>query len=104
MWEMGPSALAALSIAIAVPWIFVAPFAGVLVDRWPKKRVLIGSDLVRAALVAGLIVAPSLPVLLVLVFLKTSVATFFAPADAGDDPDASSRRPSCTRRTRCRSS
>lgn len=81
VWRMGPSALAALSIAIAIPWIFVAPFAGVWVDRWPKKRVLIGSDLARAALVTGLIVAPSLPVLLVLVFLKTSVATFFAPAD-----------------------
>ena len=81
VWEMGPSALAALSIAIAVPWIFVAPFAGVWVDRWPKKRVMVGTDLVRAALVAGLVVAPSLPVLLILVFLKTSVATFFAPAD-----------------------
>jgi MFS family permease len=81
VWEMGPSALAALSIAIAIPWIFVAPFAGVWVDRWPKKRVMVGTDLLRAALVAGLIVAPSLPVLLILVFLKTSVATFFAPAD-----------------------
>src|SRR4051794_9256185 len=81
VWEMGPSALAALSIAIAVPWIFIAPFGGVWVDRWPKKRVMVGADLLRAAIVAGLIVAPSLPVLLVLVFLKTSVATFFAPAD-----------------------
>jgi predicted MFS family arabinose efflux permease len=81
VWEMGPSALAALSIAIAIPWIFVAPFAGVWVDRWPKKPVMVGTDLVRAALVAGLVVAPSLPVLLILVFLKTSVATFFAPAD-----------------------
>jgi len=81
VWEMGPSALAALSIAIAIPWVFVAPLSGVLVDRWPKKRVLIGSDLVRAAIVACLIVAPSLPVLLILVFLKTSVATFFGPAE-----------------------
>ncbi len=81
VWEMGPSALAALSIAIAVPWIFVAPFSGVLVDRWPKKRVLIGSDLLRAVIVTGLVFAPSLPVLLALVFLKTAVATFFAPAD-----------------------
>ena len=81
VWEMGPSALAALSIAIAIPWIFIAPFAGVWVDRWPKKSVMIGADLARAALVTGLIFAPSLPVLLVLVFLKTSVATFFAPAD-----------------------
>jgi predicted MFS family arabinose efflux permease len=81
VWEMGPSALAALSIAIAVPWVFVAPLSGVLVDRWPKKSVLIGSDLVRAAIVACLIVAPSLPVLLILVFLKTTVATFFGPAE-----------------------
>jgi predicted MFS family arabinose efflux permease len=81
VWEMGPSSLAALSIAIAIPWIFVAPFSGVLVDRWPKKRVLIGSDLLRAVIVAGLIVAPSLPVLLALVALKTTVATFFGPAD-----------------------
>jgi MFS family permease len=81
VWDMGPAALAALSIAIAIPWIFVAPFSGVLVDRWPKKQVLIGSDLVRAAVVAGLIFAPSLPLLLALVALKTTVATFFQPAE-----------------------
>jgi MFS family permease len=81
VWHLGASALAALSIAIAVPWIFVAPFSGVLVDRWPKKRILIGSDLLRAAIVTGLVFAPDLGVLLVLVFLKTCVATFFAPAD-----------------------
>jgi len=81
VWEMGPSALAALSIAIAIPWVFMSPFAGVLVDRWPKKRVLIGSDLLRAAIVACYIVAPSLPVLLALVLLKTTVATFFGPAE-----------------------
>lgn len=81
VWEMGPSALAALSVAIAIPYVFLAPFAGVLVDRWPKKKVLIGSDLLRAAIVACLVVAPNLATLLVLVFLKTSVATFFAPAE-----------------------
>ncbi|MEA2231640.1 MAG: hypothetical protein QOD83_1456 [Solirubrobacteraceae bacterium] len=81
VWEMGPAALAALSIAIAIPWIFVAPFSGVLVDRWPKKRVLVGSDLLRGVIVGGLIFAPSLPVLLALVALKTTVATFFAPAN-----------------------
>ncbi len=81
VWEMGPASLAAVSIAIAIPWIFVAPFSGVLVDRWPKKRVLIGSDLLRAVIVAGFVIAPSLPVLLALIALKTTVATFFAPAD-----------------------
>ncbi|MEY2443000.1 MAG: hypothetical protein QOJ46_2426, partial [bacterium] len=56
-------------------------FSGVLVDRWPKKSVLIGSDLLRAAIVACLVVAPNLAVLLLLVALKTTVATFFGPAE-----------------------
>jgi MFS family permease len=81
VWQKGPAALAALSIVIAIPWIFVAPLSGVLVDRWPKQRVLIGSDLVRAVIVAGFVIAPSLPVLLALVALKTTVATFFGPAE-----------------------
>lgn len=81
VWEKGPASLAALSIVIAVPWIFVAPFSGVLVDRWPKRAVMIGSDLARAAVVTGLIFAPSMPVLLVLVGLKTVFATFFNPAE-----------------------
>jgi MFS family permease len=81
VWHKGPVALAALSIVIAVPWIVVAPFSGVLVDRWPKRAVMIGSDLSRAALVTGLIFAPNLVVLLVLVGLKTVFSTLFNPAE-----------------------
>ena len=81
VWHKGPGSLAALAIVIAVPWIAVAPFSGVLADRWPKKRVMIGSDLARAAAVIGLVVAPNLPVLLVLVGLKTVFSTLFAPAE-----------------------
>jgi MFS family permease len=81
VWEMGPAALAGLSVAIAVPWIFLAPLSGVLVDRWPKKPVLIGSDLLRAVFVTGLIFAPNLGVLIALVVAKTAVATFFQPAE-----------------------
>jgi len=80
-WEHGPAALAALAIAIALPWIVVAPFSGVLADRWPKRTVMIGADLARAALVTGLIFAPNLGTLLVLVFLKTCFSTLFQPAE-----------------------
>jgi hypothetical protein len=31
IWRLGPAALAALAIVIAVPWFVIAPFAGVLV-------------------------------------------------------------------------
>ena len=81
VWDYGPAALAALAVVIAVPHIFIAPFAGVWVDRWPKRAVMIGADLARAAVVLGLVFAPTLAVVLVLVFLKTTFATFFSPAE-----------------------
>jgi MFS family permease len=81
VWHHGPAALAALAIVIAVPWIVVAPFAGVLADRWPKRTVMIGADLARAGLVTGLIFAPNLATLLVLVGLKTCFSTLFQPAE-----------------------
>jgi len=81
VWEYGPAALAALAVVIAVPYIFVAPLAGVFVDRWPKRAVMIGADLARAAAVLGLVFAPNLGVLLVLVALKTTFATLFNPAE-----------------------
>src|SRR4051812_10431382 len=81
VWEKGPGALAALAVVLAIPWIAVAPFSGVLVDRWPKKWVMIGSDLARAAVVTGLVFAPNLGTVLVLAFLKTTFSTFFMPAE-----------------------
>jgi MFS family permease len=78
-WQHGPAALAALAIALALPWLVVAPFAGVLADRWPKKVTLIGCDLARAAIVLGFVFAPNLYVLLPLVALKTSFSTLFNP-------------------------
>ncbi len=81
VWRDGPSALAALAIAIAVPWIFLAPFSGVLADRWPKRPVMIGCDLARAGVVIGLVLAPSLAVLVPLVALKASFGTLFNPAE-----------------------
>ena len=79
-WHRGPGSLAALAVTIAIPWAIAGPLMGVLVDRWPKRPVLIGADLLRAGIVTGLIFAPSIWVLLPLVFLKTLVSTAFAPA------------------------
>ncbi|MBV9789250.1 MAG: MFS transporter, partial [Chloroflexi bacterium] len=44
-WNMGASALATLSVALALPWAVIAPLAGVWADRWPRKTVMIGADL-----------------------------------------------------------
>jgi len=80
-WHKGPGALAALAIVIAVPWILVAPAAGVLADRWPKRATMVVADLARAGIVLGFVFAPNLAVLLTLVGLKTVFSTFFSPAE-----------------------
>lgn len=79
-WELGPSAIAALSIAIALPFALVAPLTGVWADRLPRKTLMIVADLGRALVVFGLVFAPNLPSILVLVFIRGVFSTLFGPA------------------------
>ncbi|MGR3933951.1 MFS transporter [Streptomyces sp. BRA346] len=79
-WGHGAGALAALSVAVAVPMVALAPVAGALADRMSDRiRVLVGCDLIRAALALGYLAAPNLPVLLVLVVCKVSFGALFNP-------------------------
>jgi MFS family permease len=79
-WGHGAGALAALSVAVAVPMVALAPVAGALADRMSDRiRVLVGCDLMRAALALGYLAAPNLPVLLVLVVCKVSFGALFNP-------------------------
>lgn len=52
-----PTSIAAVTFALRLPWLLFALIAGALVDRWDRRRVMWTSDVVRAALVAGLAVA-----------------------------------------------
>jgi len=49
----GSMALAQLAVATALPVVLVGPIAGVLVDRWDRRRTLISCDVVRALLIAS---------------------------------------------------
>ncbi|HXP84569.1 MAG TPA: MFS transporter [Bryobacteraceae bacterium] len=42
--------VAGILIARAIPAMFAGPIAGVLLDRWDRKRIMITSDLVRAVI------------------------------------------------------
>ena len=77
-----PLALGLVFAVITVPTFLVGPVAGALVDRWDRKRVMVGSDLVRAGLVIAIPVAAILNVVLVfgLVFLLAVASSFFRPA------------------------
>jgi len=69
-------------VAATLPNLVFGPLAGVMVDRWNQKRVLILSDLLRAGIVLFIPVSVSIDVVLAypLVFLLTTVSIFFRPA------------------------
>ncbi len=77
------TALATMAVLAALPRILIGPVAGVYVDRWSRKRVMIISDLLRGFLVLFYILVrhPEHVWILYLVgFLQASVSTFFTPA------------------------
>lgn len=79
-WELGPGALALLTISIGLPGLILGPFTGVFVDKLPIKTVMIVSDLLRALAVFGLIFAPNFYIVLLLIVLRGTFTTFFDPA------------------------
>jgi MFS family permease len=86
--DSSPLALGLVFAAMTVPSFLVGPVAGALVDRWDRKHVMVGSDLLRAAIVGVIPVASGLHVGLVvaLVFLLAAVSSFFRPARAAALP------------------
>ncbi|HEX2765630.1 MAG TPA: MFS transporter [Candidatus Limnocylindria bacterium] len=77
------TALALMAISEAVPHFTIGLFAGVYVDRWNRRSVMLAADLLRAGIVlsfAAVATAGILPLLYLLAFLQSSVATFFRPA------------------------
>src|SRR5947208_5257687 len=50
-----PTQVAGILVAFLVPLAFVSPIAGVFVDKWNLKTVLIASDLIRGLLVVALL-------------------------------------------------
>lgn len=75
---LGVSGVVAAEI---LPVLLLAPLAGPLVDRWPRVRVMVGSDLFRVALAMTLAVWHDSPAVLYLIAAGMSVgAAFFNPS------------------------
>jgi len=86
------SMLSAVMIAYTLPAIVFGSAAGIVVDRFSKKQMLIACNVIRAVLIVAL---PFLPkafvVLLTMTFLVSTVTQFFAPAEAAAVPLAVGR-------------
>lgn len=76
-------------MATAAPSIVLGLFAGVFVDRYDRKRIMIAADLVRAALVVTIpfLVESNIAWLYIIVLLTSSVGQFFEPAQASVLPE-----------------
>jgi MFS family permease len=81
--------LAAVAYASGyVPWVIGGLLLSPLADRWPRRQVMVASDLIRMVLVA-LMVIPAIPVaaLVVLLFVATMFAPPFESARSAIVPD-----------------
>lgn len=76
-----------LMLAFTLPAILFGSAAGIFVDRFPKKQIMIVSDLIRALLMLAI---PLLPkeflILLVIAFSISCVTQVFAPAEQAAIP------------------
>jgi len=77
------SLIALMSILVALPPVTIGLFAGAWADRADRRRIMVGSDALRAVLVAGLVpaaIAGNVPAVFVLATAQAVVGTFFSPA------------------------
>lgn len=90
-----PFALGAVFIFKMLPWALASPIAGVLVDRYNRRRLMILSDLMRAVVVLGfLLIDEASEVYLVygLIALQVVVGAVFIPAQSASIPNVTRPR------------
>jgi MFS transporter, DHA3 family, macrolide efflux protein len=94
IFERTHSALAVglMLMATAIPSLLVGLIAGVFVDRFDRKKIMIASDLIRAGLVVSIPFLIQIDILLlyVVVLFASAVKQFFDPAEQSVLPDVAS--------------
>lgn len=89
-------AISHLSVVIALPVIIFGPFAGIFVDRWNRRRLMIGCDAIRMALVASIpflmLRTRSITLIYFIVFWVFFLGLFFRTARLSIIPNLVARR------------
>ncbi|MCU1377377.1 MAG: hypothetical protein JWN29_360 [Acidimicrobiales bacterium] len=83
----GAGAISLVMSARMVPGFFLAPIAGVLVDRWDRKKVMVACDIGRAAVLLSLPFIDSLPGLVVASLLLEIATLLWSPAKEASVPN-----------------
>jgi MFS family permease len=71
-----------VSIAYMLPLAIISPLAGVFVDHMNVKRLMIASDLLRAALIVLLVFVHDVPQICGIFIVLSTVSSFFLPAQS----------------------
>jgi MFS family permease len=81
-WHGEPQQVTNVTIAYILPLAIIGPVAGVFVDHWNVKRLMIASDLIRAMLILMLVFVHDVTQISVIFLLMSAVSSFFAPAQS----------------------
>ncbi len=79
-FDAGPGAIAVLGLAWALPPALLGPLAGVPIDRFGPKRVIMIADTLAAVVSLTFLLAGSFPVLIALAALHGITSSFSEPA------------------------
>lgn len=79
--------VAALVLAKAVPAVLLGSVAGAIADRWPRKWVMVGSNLTQGLLVLTMPWLSSTAVIIAVYFAMSVVNQCFVPARTATIPD-----------------
>lgn len=78
--RIGALAVSFVMIARILPTLFIAPIAGVFVDRWDRKRTMIVTDIVRGSVMLGVAFVGDAFQLVIATFVIEVAASLFIPA------------------------
>jgi len=94
VYERTQSALSVglILMATAVPTLVFGLIAGVVVDRYDRKKIMIAADILRAAVVVTIpfLLTASIVWLYILVIVSASITQFFSPANESVLPEIAS--------------
>lgn len=71
--------LSKLSVFQIIPILLISPLAGVLIDRFPRKNILIAADVVRGLLILALVGVSNVTAIYAIAILVAVATTFFRP-------------------------
>jgi DHA3 family macrolide efflux protein-like MFS transporter len=72
----------AVTISYVLPLAVISPMAGVFVDHWNVKRVMVASDVIRAVLITLLVFVTDVGQICVIFAILSTLSSFFAPAQS----------------------